>query len=184
MSLILNNQVVESSVLSHELQLGEQLNQCVHANRRADFGLLLAMLDEDVRSQSQFLLPQHEQETTEVNNAKLRREFQLPDEPALALTSMHDIKKFSQADLVAKQQMSDIHLREALNPQALAFRDDVKHIVTPIINNTSIHCKNRYNAQNDSSIEEASRRLPFNAKEWLSSIQTAIVKAPLVNAYS
>ena len=52
-----------TNVLLHELQLGEQLNESVEQTRRADFSLMLAMLAEDVREQSQFLLPKTQEIT-------------------------------------------------------------------------------------------------------------------------
>lgn len=185
MSSILNSQTIESCVLTHELQLGEHLNRCVHSERRSDFGLMLAMLSNDIRAQSQFLLPQHKNTSTEITNEKLRKEFQLPEQARLALSTMEEVNDFSQAELIASQHQSHIHLLEALKPQPLTFRDDVNHIDSQIINNTSIHCQQRYAEKNAGKELEASDvRLPFNAKEWLSSLQTTIAKEPLVNAIS
>ena len=68
-----------ASVLLHELQLGEQLNESVVQARRADFSLMLAMLTADVREQSQFLLPQAEETTVaDVTNIALRKATVVP----------------------------------------------------------------------------------------------------------
>ena len=86
-----------ASALLHELQLGEQLNESVVQTRRADFSLMLAMLADDVREQSQFLLPQTPETTpADVTNIALRKQFNLPEKPALALTTLDDVKQFNQ----------------------------------------------------------------------------------------
>jgi hypothetical protein len=79
-----NNNSIASKPLLHELQLGEQLNECVHQSRRSDFSLMLAMLCDDVREQSQFILPKSapidgtSTDIKEVNNKTLRKHFDLP----------------------------------------------------------------------------------------------------------
>ena len=84
-----------TNVLLHELQLGEQLNESVEQTRRADFSLMLAMLAEDVREQSQFLLPKSEEETAvELSNLALRKQFNLPDKAKLALTTPNEVNQF------------------------------------------------------------------------------------------
>jgi len=74
-----NNIALKSEILLHELQLGEQLNESVHQARRADFSLMLAMLCDDVREQSQFILPKSEINSADQavdNNEVLRQHFE------------------------------------------------------------------------------------------------------------
>jgi hypothetical protein len=190
-----------ASVLLHELQLGEQLNESVVQARRADFSLMLAMLTEDVREQSQFLLPQTEEAmAADVTNAALRKQFNLPNEAALALTSLDDVKQFNQVQTIIDNDLANIHLTNAMMPKPLAFRDDKKHIESQVLHNTSLFTQLKYKqaaelskahlnqlqeAQINPSLSDTdkplSQPLNFNAKAWLDGIQQSLVKAPLLN---
>jgi hypothetical protein len=190
-----------ASVLLHELQLGEQLNESVVQARRADFSLMLAMLTEDVREQSQFLLPQTEEAmAADVTNAALRKQFNLPNEAALALTSLDDVKQFNQVQTIIDNDLANIHLTNAMMPKPLAFRDDKKHIESQVLQNTSLftqlkhkqaaelskaHLNQLQEAQINPSLSDTdkplSQPLNFNAKAWLDGIQQSLVKAPLLN---
>lgn len=192
-----------ASVLLHELQLGEQLNESVVQARRADFSLMLAMLTEDVREQSQFLLPQTEGAVAaEVTNAALRKQFNLPNKAALALTSLDDMKQFNQVQTIIDNDLANIHLTNAMMAKPLAFRDDKKHIESQVLQNTSLFTQLKHKQaiavnqrlSNQLQINQAqenqvasnvdkqlSQPLNFNAKAWLDGIQQSLVKAPLLN---
>jgi len=188
---------IPPNVLLHELQLDEQLNDSVVQTRRADFSLMLAMLAEDVREQSQFLLPQTELTAEqEHQNSTLRKAFNLPDKAPLALSSYDDVKQFNQAQSVVDNDLASIHLNNAMMPKPLAFRDDEQHITTQILDNTSLFCQLKHKQRQDAqaqAIQAAqaitldvidkplSQPLNFNAKAWLDSIQQSLVKAPLLN---
>ncbi len=169
--------MVKNNLLIHELQLGEQLNKCVHSQRRSDFSLMIAMLADDVREHSQFHVPQLKVDDKEYNNELLRKEFQLPNEAPLGLTEIEDVERYNQANLVQDKHVADIHLLNALNPLALSFRDDKTHIPTPVISNTSLYCQEKYKQSNTTSLNH---RVKFNAKEWLNTVHETIVKAPMV----
>ncbi|NQZ82566.1 MAG: hypothetical protein HRT52_16275 [Colwellia sp.] len=168
---------VENNILVHELQLGEQLNECVHNKRRSDFSLMLAMLADDVRSHSQFLVPKTEQAEIVTTDDTLRKEFNLPPVEPLALTQLEKISDFNQANLIVEQRLADLHLSNAITPIPLAFRDDVLHITHDVIANTSLYCQQQY--KQDKSSPKEQQRLAFNAKAWLNTIQETIVKSPL-----
>ena len=190
-----------TNVLLHELQLGEQLNESVEQTRRADFSLMLAMLAEDVREQSQFLLPKTQEVTpADLSTVALRKQFNLPDEAALALTTLDDVNQFNQAHTIVGNDLANIHLTNAMKPKPLAFRDDKKHIESQVLENTSLFTQLKhkqaaelskaYNNQlqeeqlNSVAIETdkpLSQSLNFNAKAWLDGIQQSLVKAPLLN---
>lgn len=178
-----------ANILLHELQLGEQLNESVVDTRRADFSLMLAMLAEDVREQSQFLLPQAcESIATDLTNIALRKQFNLPVQAPLALSNLDDVKQFNQAQTIVDNDLANIHLANAMMAKPLAFRDDKKHIEAHVLQNTSLftQLKHRQITAADKSpsqpIDQAiSQQLKFNAKAWLDGIQQAIVKAPLLN---
>ena len=190
-----------TNVLLHELQLGEQLNESVEQTRRADFSLMLAMLAEDVREQSQFLLPKSEEETAvELSNLALRKQFNLPDKAKLALTTPNEVNQFNQAHTIVDNDLANIHLTNAMMPKPLAFRDDNKHIESQVLENTSLFTQLKHkqaaeacqahlnqlpqNQLDTTSIETdkpLSQSLNFNAKAWLDGIQQSLVKAPLLN---
>lgn len=171
-----NNQ---PSYLLHELQLGEQLNECVHQTRRADFALMLAMLADDVREQSQFILPAAKQSASPSNTEQaLRAQFELAKSAPISLEKVDDIQSFNQADLIQANDLDTLRLQNELNPKALSFRDDAKHITTQVMGNTSLHCQAKHKqGENKTTINQT---LNFNAKLWLNAIQKSLVKAPLV----
>jgi len=172
---------LSNDILIHELQLGEQLNESVHNERRSDFSLMLAMLTDDVRAHSQFKLPRSQTPEKNISTAQLRKEFQLPDEAPLALTDIAEISTFNQAELIAAKQLEHLRLVNTLNPKPLAFRDDVQHIDQQVLANTSLYCQQRHEKQ---TLEHTEQRAEFNAKAWLSAVQSTIVKAPLMQAYA
>lgn len=190
-----------ASVLLHELQLGEQLNESVVQARRADFSLMLAMLASDVREQSQFLLPQSQQKlAADVTDSSLRKQFNLPEKTALALTTLDEVKKFNQVQTIIDNDLASLHLTNAMQPKPLAFRDDKKYIDSQVLKNTSLFTQLKYKQAADINQERTrllqasqaaelsidadkplSQPLNFNAIAWLDGIQQSLVKAPLLN---
>ncbi len=170
-------QSLDSNLLVEELQLGEQLNQCVHGSRRADFSLMLSMLVEDVRVHSQFTLPQTPLNESKTSDELLRKTFELPAKERLAIAELDDINEFSQAKLIEDNQLETLHLTQALMPKALAFRNNEKHISANVLGNTNLYCQQQHKNQAE---KEPKERLAFNAKEWLKAVQTTIVKSPLM----
>jgi hypothetical protein len=174
---------VDSQILVHELQLGEQLNVSVHSARRADFSLLLAMLSDDVPSHSQFSLPKTVVDTKTTNDASLRKAFDLPDKAPLSLNENHSTAIFDQAELIQQNNLAELRLSNALLPKPLAFRDDKKHIRQEVLNNTSLYCQKKFNhTKNNTPQDTDSSRLSFDTKGWLNAVHNTIVKAPLLDA--
>lgn len=172
--------VLSNDILTHEQQLGEQLNESVHMARRSDFSLLLAMLTDDVRAHSQFKLPRTESPEITTSSAQLRKEFQLPAEAPLAMADINELSAFNQANLVENNQFEQLHLTNALKPKPLAFRDDASHIANNVLENTSLYCQQQHRQSKVSSQQLSNQRADFNAKAWLAAVQTAIVKSPLM----
>ncbi len=185
-----------AGILLHELQLGECLNDSVVQARRADFSLMLAMLAEDVREQSQFVLPRPAKpEATPQSNKALRKELNLPNQAPLCLESLSDINQFNQVKSIVDNDLAHIHLVNALVPKALSFRDDKNHLPTNVLQNTSLCCQLKYKnavmAEKEQSATEETfdkllndpinKPLSFNAKKWLQGVQQSLVKAPLIN---
>jgi hypothetical protein len=174
----LASSIKTNDILVHELQLGEQLNESVHSDRRSDFSLMLAMLTDDVRAHSQFKLPETDLTKATVNASTLRKTFQLPNEAPIALENLAAISHFNQAELIEKNQLLDLHLSNALSPKPLAFRNDAKFISKQVFENTSLYCQQRHQ-----SPKAAESKYAFDAKAWLNAVQTTIVKSPLIEAY-
>jgi hypothetical protein len=174
---------VDSQILVHELQLGEQLNESVHSARRADFSLLLAMLTDDVRSHSQFSLPKTVVDIKTTNDLSLRRNFELPEKAPLSLDKKHTISMFNQAELIQQNNLAELRLSNALSPRPLAFRDDKKHVAQLVLSNTSLYCQKKFGQQkNNTLLKSDTSRLSFDATGWLNAVHNTIVKAPLLDA--
>lgn len=177
------------NVLLHELQLGSELNKSVEQTRRADFSLMLAMLAEDVREQSQFILPQTQTVVdTKPSNDELRKAFNLPSEAPLGLSNIEDIKQFNQAQQL--NNISDIHLADLLSPKPLAFRDDKNFIDSGVLGNTTITCQLKHQqatlpsrSNTESALDNSvlNQPLEFNANAWLDGIESSLVAAPLAS---
>jgi hypothetical protein len=170
--------------LLHELQLGEQLNACVHQSRRSDFSLMLAMLCDDVREQSQFVLPKSTPidgtsvDVEKVNNVQLRKHFDLPKEAPLSLNDAYQISQFNQGQLVAEKKLASLHLTNAISPKPLAFRNDKNHISCNILANTSLVCQEKHELNQENDV--LNKPLDMQVENWLKSIQTSLVKSNLI----
>ena len=180
-----NNNTVTLKPLLHELQLGEQLNDSVHQSRRSDFSLMLAMLCDDVREQSQFILPKSlpidgtSTDIEQVNNQTLRKYFDLPDEAPLALKSMQQIKQYNQGELVTNNHLASLHLTNAISPKPLAFRNDNKHISSNVLSNTSLVCQAKQALKQEEQV--LNKSLDMHVQGWLKAIQTSLIESALVD---
>ena len=180
-----NNNSTTSNPLLHELQLGEQLNECVHQSRRSDFSLMLAMLCDDVREQSQFILPHSspiDGTSTDkeiANNQILRKHFDLPEKAPLALKNMQQINRYNQGQLVADKDLASLHLANALSPNPIAFRDDKQHIASNILSNTQLICQEKH-AQGKEN-EVLNKPLNMNIDGWLKAVKNSIVESSLID---
>ena len=166
----------------HELQLGEQLNESVHQARRADFSLMLAMLCDDVREQSQFVLPKPDGNLTDIadqTNEALRQHFDLPEQAPLALKNIEQINQYNQGQLIAENDLVSVHLSNALSPKPLTFRDDNRHIASNVLGNTSLTCQEKHNHEQSSAV--INKRANMNVEGWLKTVQTSLVKSNLVD---
>jgi len=192
-------EIAENNLLIHELQLGEQLNACVHSKRRSDFSLLLSMLTDNVKEHSQFFVPDAIEQTRVVTEDSLRKEFHLPKKVELGLKSSSDLTAFNQAELIKENRLTELHLMNVLQPKPLAYRDDVAHINYEVLSNTSLYCQKKIQRQNNASQIKfdqdeqrqnqsqekneqdldklLNQKLLFDANAWLDTVQTSIVKS-------
>lgn len=165
--------MVVDHLLINESKLGIKLNQCVHEQRRSDFSLMLAMLTEDAREFSEFSSPHAEQDPSETVN--LRKQFQLPEQQALALNNIDEISYYNEAQYLQDNKLQTIHLLDALLPKPLTFKNDDKHIANNILGNMNVHSQERYFMTKAAKTNNTSQRANFNASRWLKNIETSIL---------
>lgn len=170
---------IENTLLIHELQLGEKLNESVHDARRSDFGFLLAMLVDDVREHSQFTLPATKQKETQVTDTRLRSEFNLAAPAPIALKNLDDINLYNEAAFIENNRLSHIKLVDSLNPKAIVFRDDKNYIPSDVMNNTSLYCQTKHKQNNEKGVIQ--KTMDFQAASWLKAVEHQVVNDPLIN---
>ncbi|WP_076417844.1 VC2046/SO_2500 family protein [Colwellia sp. UCD-KL20] len=164
---------IKNEILINELQLGEQLNQCIHKKERSQFSLLLAMLTDDVKAHAQFSLPKSETVTSQTDKDNLRKQFKLPEAQLLSLKKIEQVGAYNQADLVLSNNLSKLRLLNAIKPSPLAFRDDKTFIAKNVLENTSLYCQKKYQSKNlDNDFKTA--KLDFKATEWLNAINESM----------
>ena len=174
--------MVDSNLLINEIQLGVKLNECVHSNRRSDFGLMLAMLTDDAREFSEFLVPGAKPEKEIPSDEfQLRKLLELPESAPISLRDIALLEHYNEAVLANNNNMKAIYLSDVLMPKAIAFRDDTKHIHPDVIGNTSLHTQNRHKLGDEKS---PPNKLSFNAKTWLKTVQQSIVSVNPENVHS
>lgn len=166
---------VKHNILINELQLGEQLNECIHQGKRSDFSLLLAMLTDDVRSHAQFSLPKTDIPSITKDEDSLRKLYNLPKAQPLSLVDLQQIESYNQASLISDNKLVDLHLLNAINPNPLAFRNDNKHISQDVLNNTSLYCQKKYKEKSQVN-STTHKRLSFNAELWLNTVNESITR--------
>ena len=134
-------------LLITEQQLSTRLNQSVHADRRGEFSLLLAMLSQDALDFSQFHLPKSEIEDNTTQEAQLREQLGAGPKQPLAPSEFNMlIGQFNaqRLSLIGENKgMADIKLNQCLNPEPFSIRDDVNHIPLPIIDNCELAVRRR-----------------------------------------
>lgn len=126
-----------SQALINELQLGTRLNASVEANRRGEFGLLLAMLSTDSRDMAQFQI--NKELSVE---QKLYKQFELP--PAqdlvdnLAKDAIHidNANAFYQGE-TANSNIKQFHLMQSMRPEALVIRGELTDDMSVALANSS-----------------------------------------------
>ncbi|GAA4873298.1 VC2046/SO_2500 family protein [Ferrimonas pelagia] len=119
------------AILINELQLGSSLSQAVHENRRGDFGLLLSMMVQDVRFQSQFQLDRTEQSEPR----SMRQRFELA-EPLPAQQEYKDAShSIEVADAFQQGGLTQSRLQDCLRPAALDVRGEYPYGLQQALNN-------------------------------------------------
>lgn len=101
--------------LSHEWQLGSELNESVRAGEADKFRLLLAMLSEDVQDQAQFdKLPRDESQAVDH-----RKQFELPPEQN-HYAQDEELQNGEAAKLALAEDRMALLLKNCLHPEPLS----------------------------------------------------------------
>ncbi|TMP24580.1 queD like 2 [Pseudoalteromonas rubra] len=122
-------------ILCKEAQLGSALNHSVHEARRGDFALLLSLLSQDALDFSQFDLPHTLPEQPDKSEAALKLALQLGPQKPLAPEQFNMLIGQDNGFLVQEGDLASLRLKECLQPEPYAVRDDKKHIPLHIVDN-------------------------------------------------
>lgn len=114
-------QPLRNQLLVDELQLGGQLNQCVRNAQPATFGLLLAMLSQDMCDQPRFDAAQASGRATE---EELRRRLQLPPRPLARSAGEYCTQAVHLSRLLEQGLRTSVASAVSLIPEPLASRDN------------------------------------------------------------
>lgn len=111
---------IRDRFLVDELQLGQTLNNAVHAGFKAQFDLLISMLSSDVRDLAWVTDPVvHEKQTED-----LRKKFALGNEVRLQ-SEPKDIDRADQlGNYFREGGLLAVHLQQCLNPEPLTLQHD------------------------------------------------------------
>lgn len=123
-------------MLINEWQLGTQLNQALHQQRRADFQLWLAALSPAIEEQAEFCLADAD---ATPKTADLRTQLQLA-EPRNAAMSATDIPLMQRHNSVFQQGgFSALRLATLLQPAPVVIEHDSRKLSASLKDNLSLH---------------------------------------------
>jgi hypothetical protein len=134
---ILSNWILQTSaMLINEWQLGTELNQALHQQRRADFQLWLAALSPAIEEQAEFCLADA---TATPKMADLRRQLQLA-EPRNAAMSATDIQLMQHHNQLFQQGgFAALRLATLLQPAPVVVEHSAGKLHADVKDNVSLH---------------------------------------------
>jgi len=162
------------SILTNEMQLGNQLSLCVAQNRRNDFSILLAMLSKDALDFSQFHLPQSEAQSFDNKDTNLRLSLGAGVEQKLAPEAFNMLIGKNNAKVIQMDGLEQFKLMNCLSPEPLAIRDDLTHIDSQIIDNCELSVRKRIQPNN---IQLSQNQM--NAVDFYNQLQEPQLYEPL-----
>lgn len=119
------------AILVNEWQLGDALGQAIQTDRRSDFGLMLAMLSQDVRLHGEFQLPKPDEKPSK----DLREQFQLPEPEPMLGEYQQPQRSVKIADAFQKSDLVQSRLQHCLKPDALSYQGSHPHGVQQALEN-------------------------------------------------
>ena len=169
---ISNNNKQINELLINELQLGNRLGQAVHARRGGDFGLMLAMMSQNVLDNAEFCLPRDNVGFSEVDEHLLRVQLGVREPISYAVNENSAVESILLGVDLHTEGMAEIKLKGYLNPEPLAMQDDSQHVANEVLHNCEPTTIERFYRQED----KISEQLPHNEAglyEVLESIHAA-----------
>lgn len=135
-----------ASLLTSEIELGQQLNHCVKAGERAEFALLLAMLSKDVTEQSQFQFQHHHTHDGYSTAASLDSLTPANPQPLIADNLELEQQSLELGKVAQEQGLIAARLNHCLQPDALSFALDKSNgIDTQVFDNLDLRAAQRFN---------------------------------------
>lgn len=148
--------------ITHELNLGSRLNRAIHNQQRADFSYLLAMLSPEPLEQAAELLERPEPAQTP---------WVAPFPYAKARPLKIEPDDYQRTPTATWQQSRILwRLLDAVHPEGLNVRDDVKALAVDVYNNCPPYVRQRL--QKNSSANEWQGE-PADLLEVIEQIQGA-----------
>ncbi len=131
-------------MLINEWQLGNELNQALQHQHRADFQLWLSFLSVATEEQASFCLADTAATAKPVN---LRQQLQLADnrDPALQPTDIGLM--YHQGQTFIHGGFAALRLSMLLQPQPQVVQHDAKKLNADLLDNLSLHCQRHLRQQ-------------------------------------
>ena len=111
------------SIISNELQLGQQLNHSV-VGERAKFALLLALMSPNVEEQAQFHLVSNRDVIDNQGTPNLAHQFKVARAQALVSDDEGELQSLQTGQLAIEHSVIDARFKHCLNPEPLSFKLD------------------------------------------------------------
>lgn len=135
---------IDTDILINEHQTGGKLSQAVHEARRADFGLILAMMSQSVLDQAAFALPVDEVAEIDNSSDALRARFQVSKPQPFAANDASMVEQAHEhSQLIHHSGLASQKLSHYLNPAPLTQFDDVKRIPDDVLGNCDLVVQQR-----------------------------------------
>ena len=144
------------TVIVNEWHLQGQLNQAINQNRRADFGLWLAMLSPAVEEMAEFCLA----EEPELKPAPdLRKQLGVHTRLDFA-TSEQDLSALNQQHVAFTEGgLASWRLAALLTPPPTVVCHDRKKLSAEVLDNLSVHAQRRLQQQQKPKVETDATQL-------------------------
>ncbi|EWH09449.1 hypothetical protein DS2_12223 [Catenovulum agarivorans DS-2] len=127
----------------HEGHIAASLNRALGQNQRGDFSLLLAMLDDNVCENAQFKLATQQQQAEQADEAVLKQQLGVVDAFKVSADEQAYESALDQSYALNFAGLAMNKLVAYLNPPALSQFNDKGKIDQHVIDNLSVHARNR-----------------------------------------
>ena len=132
-------------MLINEWQLGNELNQALHLQHRADFQLWLSLLSPAIEEQAGFCLPD-QQATPQAPDLFHQLQLMPRRDPGL---QEHDVARMLQhGSLMQQGGFAAMRLGMLLQPPPTVIRHDAKKLSADLADSLSLHCQRHLAQQN------------------------------------